>query len=260
MGREVREGSFFSSHAEAVQLTLRCMDDADRFSGYCDAGYLFAVTPENTFPIIARAAKLYKNTNGVRVGKLVLLGLARKRAGDYGTPAMSDSLEDYGGPLLHLGHRGWKFRLRQDGVLEKDIITSLLSEPIYEAKFYNTHTEAVAFIKMARDNDWRNLVIISHSAHIVRATAETVTAALNFYPKARVFVAAGRNLSWIEQATQSQSDNAKSRIASVVDEVARLDTYYRYGDTDLRPAKEILAYFDERDGECKAAFDALCMD
>lgn len=263
-----REGTFFANPTEAVQLTLRVMDDP--VCGHADAAYLFAVTPENMDPIIEVGAKLYCMSivqvvahYKLRVGKVVFLGLARKCLGDYGTPAMSDSqIEPHvlNVNWVHSGYEDWRQRLVDRGVSKDDIIVNPLSEPMYEKRFYHTHTEAVAFVKLAKERGWKNLVIVSHSAHILRATAETVTAVLNHYPEAKVFVAPGRGLSWCETALQSQSDSSKSRIDSMNDEIAKMDDYYRRSDSDLRSAKEILAYFKKRDRQMEAEFEMRCLD
>ncbi len=274
MGQEVRGGSFFSSHAEVAQLAIRVMTKTYHPSK-SDAAYLFAHTPANMWPVILKGSDLYRKNC---VGKLVILGLAKKimRRGDdgklvpdYGTPAMTDSHTTEESPTeIHTGWRFWKDRLCGCGAKGGDVIISELADPVYVGRAYNTHTEAVGFVQMAKARGWHDLTVVSPYWHIIRATAEVVTAVLNHHPKAMVFVEPCDICSddWLGEGTlQSQSDTKpKARMDSLVDEVAKMDACYRQGDTDLRSAREILEYFNWRDRECgvryKAELARACMD
>ena len=273
MGKEaVHNGTFFANTAEAVQLTMRVMESS---VGSADAAYLFAHTPANMWPVILKGNEIYRN-NGVK--KLVILGLAKKKmrtepdgkmAPDYGTPAMADSdLAEEKPIIIHSGCRDWKERLCFYGVKEEDIVISELADPVYTGPAYNTHTEAVGFVQMAKVRGWRYLLVVSPDWHIMRATAEVVTAALNYYPEVEIFTGRGGIFEgdWDGKATlQSQSDaKPKPRMDSLADEIAKMDTYYRQGDSDLRCAREILEYFKMRDQRCREAWkkrlDYLAMD
>jgi len=219
--------NLFPDPSEVLRLTTLVLADFNP-TGRADAAYLFGHTPDNEVSILNKGAELWSSE---QTDQIVLCG-----GGSYLAPNRPDAKCAYSGAPAW---RGW---LVKNGVLGSDIAE--LPRP----DLSHTGTEAVAFAKYAKKQNWTTVYIVAWPAHMLRAFANMVAAVNRFYPELLVYCKAGTPLAWGESAVSSQGTVGGARFTTVMDsEWERLNVIYG-NEFDLAGANEIHDYVLRREG------------
>jgi hypothetical protein len=100
-------------------------------------------------------------------------------------------------------------------------------------------------IKFAKRNQYRDVYITASPFHQLRAFMTSVTAALNYFPKIRIYSYNGNPLPWLDTVVHSQGTTSAPRKELIKGELDRIQKYQHKG--DLASEIEILNYLDKRD-------------
>jgi len=208
----------FGSDLEMLELIPRVMTDNEP-SRLVDTAYLFHQLSKNEESVLDKGQQLFREK---KVGSLTILGEGK----DTNT-TFSPKVESA--------------KLTKRRVPSEYIITTTIQE------LAHTHTEAIAFVDLAKTLGWTTVYIVSTAVHQLRAFAEVVTTILRTPDLTlKAYSIIGAPLSWTEFAKHSQGDKvAKPRHQLFQDELERIENYYNQG--DLVSAREILEYLNKRD-------------
>lgn len=189
--------------------------------------YLFGNTPDNQDPIIKAGALLYKKA---LAGTIYICG-----GGPYIHPANPN------GPVAYSGEEEWKYLLGKNGVSQKDIFS--ISRP---DGISHTGTEAERLVLIAKQLDWKNVIIVALPFQLPRAFANTVTQTLRIYPELKVWCKATEPPPWTAIALSSQGNVFGELLEAAIDaEYTRLLAIY--GNTlDITSPKKIFDYIRQR--------------
>jgi hypothetical protein len=210
-------GNFFENIEEALQLTERVLADTEP-NEKVDAIFIFSQTPDNESSVLETGFELIVND--------AVSFIAFFSVGGDGRGGLYHS--DYHQKLISLG------------VPDEKIILIDLS-----SVWAHTHTEAIAFVKKAKEKGWKRVYVTASPFHQIRVFAETVTAILNFYPELLAYNKVGKALPWTEHVVHSQNVVTGRRCELVIPETKRLNEYHAKG--DLVTARQVLNYLDKRD-------------
>lgn len=110
----------------------------------------------------------------------------------------------------------------------------------------NTHTEAAAFIRFAKERGARIAVAVAPPLHLVRAALTAISAVRQNYPELRVYFRAAKSLDWTkDRIRHSQGIAEGTRLELLRGELDRLRRYYSQG--DLCTLREAIDYIISRD-------------
>ena len=185
--------------------------------GKADIAYCFGEMPENTPPVLKKAASLYQN-------KIVPRIVVSEQHG-YGNPPTSAL---------------WSEALQKLGVPAGDIIpiiADVLEDP-------NTYSESQCLARNAVRSGWQRICIIAEPFHQLRAY---LTLASHFMDigidhKVRIFNATPDATNWMETVSHSNGRTVATRANMIFIELERIG---RYG--NIRRPLELLAALDARD-------------
>lgn len=229
-------GSFFTTTAEALELSMRVLADTEP-EGKADALCVFGQTKDNEGSVVQTAMEVMA---AAKANCVVFL--------QTGTLITRE-----------IYHLDWASRFAAAGIPGESIIGGsllpspalALSEPKAEGMWEkerlaaSTHTEALCFVELAKSRGWQTVYITASPFHQLRAFAEIATTALWLYPSLKIFNRVGKPLPWTTTAIHSQNVLAARRCELAVPEWERLENYHQKG--DLASAREILNYLNWRD-------------
>lgn len=206
---------FFSSTTQAVELCARIFKD--NLPDNADAIYAYGCAKENEESVLLTTQFLAFSS---RIKTLVIPG--------HGPYVI------HGDILAYSGEGSWREALKEAGIKVKS--TKI------ENGFFNTYTESLALIRVARENDWKKVIVVAFPGHIIRAFTSAVTAVRKEGWCGRIYACSGATLPWLECAPHSQDSGRIMRRAAIQAECDRLDKY-----NNLLVAREVLDYLNERD-------------
>lgn len=223
-------GQFLESITEALQLQARILADTHP-PKKIDALFVYGQTQDNEPSILSTAAQEADKADWV--------------------------VYSYGGKLT-TGmdwNPDYDEKLIARGIPAKKILRTDLSEGLA-----HTHTEAIAFVHMAKKKGWETVRVISPAFHILRAFAETVTATVLLYPSLKVYSKVGTPLPWTETVLHSQFIEKGKRCDLVASEYQKCERYHGknkepsselekfHADiVELLSGRQILDYLNQRD-------------
>jgi hypothetical protein len=203
--------------AELLTLYKRVMEEAPRHPRTPELVFLFGQTVDNQSSVLD-VAKCFDAPIGI------------------------DSEDD----TISLGYPGfgaWKTELLKRGIPDAKIVgvsgTFTRDGGVLRG---NTFTEAGAFVRFAKANNLRTVVIVAPRWHLMRCFMSMVTWVGREYPSLHVYPALGAPQPWDELAVHSQGRSSGTRADFLFQETVRLFQYHEKG--DLPSAEDALAYLD----------------
>ncbi len=184
------------SDFEAFEFALRVM--ADKPPKACDAAYLFGQTKDNETSVLNKGSELY-----------------------YGGVAKQLALTALGEESGYPGFIEWKGALGKLGIGDNTIIPI----PRTSELISNTFTEAVEFVRYAKEVGWKSVICVAPAFHLPRAFLGMVTALNAEYPELLAYAQCGAGLPWGASAVHSQGTTEGTRAELVKGEFDRIRKY-----------------------------------
>ena len=200
------------------ELVIRAL--CDTCPRTVDAAYLFAQTPDN------QASVLFKGR------QLLAKGIAPK--------VMFVQTGERSG---YLGYDVWKEQLLAWHVPE----TCIEGVAVGYDVILHTLSEAEAMVQQAKQQGYKQVLVVAAPFHQPRAFMTAITAALRHYPEIQLYSQAGEVLPWLGEAVHSQGNEKAVRKDLIQGEVERIAKYQSLG--DLASFEEVLQYLNKRDSE-----------
>lgn len=226
------EPLWYDSLQELAKLMMRVYNDHSILPAKVDGIYLFG---QNIFfedPIIDAGAQLWREGHALNV--FVCIG------GVYGDEQIPYS-----------GFKTWRSKLIERGVSLNAIY------PVPSPRLSHTHTEAELLVSLAKEYEWKNLIISAYTTHALRSFLNTLTFTILEHHRIcrslRVWVKPSAPLQWDESTQWSQWKAERvTRIDSFDNELERIQRYWAKG--DLPSAAQALDYLVWRDSESKESY------
>ncbi len=140
----------------------------------------------------------------------------------------------------YLGADHWTDLLVENGV-SRAAIQKLF---IPAATNSNTFVEAVALVKKAKEEHWKNCTVVAPSFHLPRVFLSMISAALRSYPELKIWAYPGVSQSWSENVVHSQGITRGTRSEIMLGEFERIERYQEKG--DLVSFGDAFQYLDQR--------------
>lgn len=116
----------------------------------------------------------------------------------------------------------------------------VLSEPVL-----NTKTENDAFVKLARERNWKSAVILTQPHQVLRAFLGAIGSMQKLNYLIRLYAIVPSQTLWFKNVFGSQGAENKERFEHVFDELERIPKYQEKG--DLCSFQEFFGYMRNRD-------------
>lgn len=199
-----------------IELIFRILFDV-RPSFKADAVYIFGQTSDSQKTLFEAASNLYKNKD---VDKIVICG-EDERTG-------------------YPGFRDWQVRLTSFDIGQSDIIGLKTNDGTI-----NTLHESQALVKLAKEEKWKTIYIVTSPFHQIRAFITLVSVLKKSYSSFGVFNRPAGAMAWGEAVLHSQGILKASRAELIFHELKRIEEYHKKG--DLVSYSEVLDYLNSRD-------------
>lgn len=106
---------------------------------------------------------------------------------------------------------------------------------IVEAESRSTREQAVAVMKIARENKWKKIILVASAFHQVRAYLTFLQAMKEMHMKFVIFNAPVRGLPWFRETSSE-----RTRIALLASEMEKINVYAKKG--HIASFSEMFAY------------------
>ncbi|MFT2009966.1 YdcF family protein [Pontibacter sp. 13R65] len=187
-----------------------------------DGAFLYGQTPDNEDSVFATAHQ-------------VLTAEVAPRLLFANTPPMSG----------YNGFSSWKSKLTEQGIPEEKLVPV---PPVpRDTQILHTLIEARSVVALAKEQQFKSLLVIAATFQQVRAFMTAVTAALEIYPQLRIYSMPGKAMPWQEEVVHSQGKVSGTRSELIAGELERINAYHTKG--DLASVQEVLDYLNRRDKE-----------
>lgn len=185
-----------------------------------DALFLFGQTEDNQESAFAVAQQLLQQE---RIRKVLFLNT---------------------GPISgYPGFESWKNALVRAGV-EEALLEPVPSVPA-NTEILHTGIEASSLVALARERQYKRLIVTASPFQQPRAYMAAVTATLKNYPELYLYSHPGKPLPWKEEVVHSQGKVQDARAGLISGEMERIREYHKKG--DLASIDEVIAYLNRRD-------------
>jgi hypothetical protein len=200
-----------------LELAIRTLCDV-KAGRIADAVFLYSQTLDNQNSVLSAARQILED----HLAQKVIISRSGPKSG-------------------YPGYHAWKKELLDRGVPEELI----LGVDLEGAAALNTLIEANAMIQFAEKKQYRDIYISAAPFHQLRAFMTSVTAALKFYPRIKIYSYCGNALPWQDRVAHSQGKSLGSRKELIHGEFGRIVKYQKKGDLAMDEA--VLNYLDARD-------------
>ena len=185
-----------------------------------DGHFLYGQTPDNEASVFAAAHQL----------------LAREQSG-------SILFLDTGPVSGYSGFKNWREKLLYQGVAGHAVVPV---PPVpRDTAILHTLIEAQSVVALAKERQFKSLVVTAAPFQQPRAFMTAVTVALQQYPELRIYSFPGQVMPWQEEVVHSQGTVSGTRAALIAGEVERIRLYHAKG--DLASVPDVLQYLNRRD-------------
>ncbi len=102
----------------------------------------------------------------------------------------------YSGGIVNLEYGSYPFSYAQPILLDAGIS---MKDILHETQSLNTHEQAVAIVKLAKQNNWSRLILVASNFHQYRAYLTFLKTAFEIYPELEIINSGARDLLWFEK-------------------------------------------------------------